>query len=87
MYKIVLSKKASKFLDSRTEKDRTRILEALKKLSIDPFSNSLDIKKLKDKKAYKYYRLRVGTYRVIYSVFEEQVVILVTDMGNRGDIY
>ncbi len=33
------------------------------------------------------YRLRVGDYRVIYTVNNGELVVYVIDVGNRGDIY
>ncbi len=34
-----------------------------------------------------YYRLRVGTYRVIFEWKDNSIIIDVTDVNNRGDIY
>ncbi len=33
------------------------------------------------------YRMRVGDYRVIYRVEDEQCLILVIELGHRRDIY
>jgi len=43
-----------------------------------------DVKKLK---GYEYYRLRVGDFRVIFTKNDEELVILVIDIGNRGQVY
>ncbi|WP_235827396.1 type II toxin-antitoxin system RelE family toxin [Acetivibrio saccincola] len=43
-----------------------------------------DVKKLK---GYKYYRLRVGHFRIIFSKNNQELTILVIDIGNRGQIY
>ena len=85
MFSVELSKKAAKFLKSRTPKDRSRLLSAIKLLAKDPHTHELDIKKLKSEDII--YRLRVGSYRILYTIFEEEIVILVLDIGNRGDIY
>jgi len=34
-----------------------------------------------------YYRLRVGTYRIIYTIKENVLTVEVLDVGNRGDVY
>ena len=54
-----------------------RIMAAIAKLPEDG-----DIKPMAG-----YYRLRVGTYRIVYMVKEEIVTVCVTKAGNRGDIY
>ncbi|WP_330655486.1 type II toxin-antitoxin system RelE family toxin [Butyricicoccus intestinisimiae] len=33
------------------------------------------------------FRLRVGTYRVIYTIDNNRLVITVIDAGNRGQVY
>jgi len=33
------------------------------------------------------YRIRVGDYRVIYSIFEQQLIIEVVKIGNRKNVY
>lgn len=33
------------------------------------------------------YRLRVGTYRVIYTVEQDVLTVRVMNAGNRGDVY
>ena len=33
------------------------------------------------------YRIRVGDYRVIYSIFDNRLVVLVIDVGHRRDVY
>jgi mRNA interferase RelE/StbE len=32
-------------------------------------------------------RLRVGDYRVVYTVDNGELIVLVIDAGNRGEIY
>ena len=76
MYKIVLKKKAKKFIDKLPLNEKKRIVAAIEKLP-----EGEDIKKLQG------LRLRVGTYRIIYTVDNGKLIITVIDAGNRGQIY
>ncbi len=33
------------------------------------------------------FRIRVGDYRVLYSLLDRTVVVLVLKIGHRGDVY
>ena len=61
------------------------ILRALTPLGDDPRRPDANVKKLAGYDDR--YRLRVGDYRVIYEVAEEQLVILVVGVGHRREIY
>lgn len=80
MYRIKIMKPAKKFIDKLPLKDRQRIVAAIEGL---PFQG--DIKKLEG--ANEKFRLRVGTYRVIYTVDHGELLICIVDAGNRGQIY
>lgn len=86
MYTLKLERKVQKFLDSLIEKERIEILDKLKILSLDPFQDSLDIKKLKGFKS-NIFRLRVKQYRVLYEVINLEFLIIVFKAGHRKDIY
>lgn len=88
--KIKYSKKSLKFLAKQDTATVTRIRTAIVKLTYSPPEG--DIKPLQGYTGKM--RLRVGTFRIIYSYSEEttkggmQVDILCIDeIGNRGDIY
>lgn len=59
---------------------RKRIAYAIKQLP-----NGKDIKKLNGYDTLL--RLRIGEYRIIYSIDNEKLIIYVIDAENRGDIY
>jgi mRNA interferase RelE/StbE len=61
------------------------ILRALTPLGDDPRRPNADAKKLAGYEDR--YRLRVGDYRVIYEIMDEQLVILVVGVGHRREIY
>jgi mRNA interferase RelE/StbE len=85
MYEIRLRKQVAKFIDSRTPKERLRIAEAFSKLRENPFRTDSDIRKLKG--SLDKYRLRLGKYRFLYAVMEEQVLIYFYKADTRGDVY
>jgi mRNA interferase RelE/StbE len=61
------------------------ILRALTPLGDDPRRPDADIKKLAG--YADRYRLRVGDYRVIYEIADEQLIILVVGVGHRREAY
>lgn len=80
MYKIIIKKKAKKFIDKLPKNERLRIAKA-----IEALPNGEDIKKLKGYSDLL--RLRVGDYKIIYTVDHGELVVIVVDAGNRGQIY
>ncbi len=79
-YKIIIERKAEKFILKQPKEQQLRILSAINKLPLTG-----DIKQLRGHSDV--YRLRVGTYRIIYSINNGELLIYVIDVGNRGDIY
>ncbi len=80
MYNIILKKRAKKFIDSLPLPEKKRLVRAIELLP-----DGEDIKKLKGHDDLL--RLRVGDYRVIYTVNNGELIVCVIDAGNRGDIY
>ncbi len=81
-YTIQLTKKAQKQLDKISDSIAEPILEAIGNLADDPRPQGF--KKLKGRKGY---RIRVGDYRVIYDIFDYELIIDVITLGHRKDIY
>ncbi|MFC9243451.1 type II toxin-antitoxin system RelE/ParE family toxin [Streptomyces sp. NPDC057136] len=68
--------------------DRTtalRILHALSRIGDDPYRDDADVKKLSGHDDL--YRLRVGAYRIAYTINDGKLVILVVEVGHRREIY
>ena len=61
-----------------------RFVESLERLAADPAAAGLDVKPLRGRPGW---RLRIGGWRAIYRVEDQRLVILVLDVGPRGDIY
>ena len=85
-YTLILRKKVIKFIHKREQKEKELIDNKLRLLRENPFATNeqLDIKKLTNS---PFYRLRINNYRFIYEIIDDELVVLVLDGGNRGDIY
>ena len=80
MYRIIIKKPAKKFIDKLPKNEKQRIVKAIEKLP-----EGEDIKKLKGHD--NIYRLRVGDYRILYTVDNGEFVVIIINAGNRGQIY
>jgi len=83
-YRISYSLPAKKFIEKLDKKMASKIEKKLDELVSG--SENLDVKKLVDSSELKY-RLRVGDYRVIYAVWEDQIIIYIIEIGHRKEIY
>ena len=81
-YTVVLSKKAQKQLDKLSDKIAEPILEAISRLEENPRPQGY--KKLKGREGY---RIRIGNYRVIYNIIDNELIVDVITLGNRRDSY
>lgn len=79
-YRIEIDKRAVKFITKQPKPQRERLFKAIYKLP-----EMGDIKQMQGYSSY--YRLRVGDYRVIYTVNDDVLLVRVVEIGNRGDIY
>ena len=79
-YRIMIDKPALKFLEKQSHPQRERLLRAIYALP-----HCGDTKPLSGAK--NLYRLRVGTFRVIYTIMNDVLIVQVLDVGNHGDVY
>ena len=84
MYKITIKKTAVKELDALPKKTVVVITKAILQLAITP--RPLGCKKLKGS-YLEIWRIRIGNYRIIYSIDDEIKIIDVQKVGHRKDIY
>ena len=83
MYKIEWKLSAKKELKKLTKEAISRIVNAVKNLSSEP--RPAGSRKLQGSE--NLYRVRVGDYRVVYSVEDKVLLIEVIRVGHRKDIY
>ena len=82
-FALVIEPKPRKVLEKLDQQIQSRILSALKLLATNP----------RPPKATKMvgfehlWRIRVGHYRVVYTVRDQELVILVVALGHRKDVY
>lgn len=83
-YTLLIKKQAKKALINVPQPDRTRIAEKIVLLGKDPDDPILDIKKLKGE---PYFRLRVGSWRIIFDRDDEVRIISIEKIKPRGGAY
>jgi len=81
-YTAVLSKKAQKQLDKLSDTIAQPIIEAIIELEENPRPSGY--KKLKGRDGY---RIRTGNYRIIYDIFDTDLIVDIITLGHRKDIY
>ena len=79
-YHVVIEKKPLKFIMKQPRNQQERLLRAIYKLP-----DNGDIAAITDREGY--FRLRVGDYRIIFTVDNGKYIVCVIDAGNRGQIY
>lgn len=83
VFRIVIEKKALKFLATVPKKDYLKIRAHIDLLAENPHPQG----SIKLQDSENIYRLRYGNYRILYTVESDKLVIYVVDVGNRKDIY
>ncbi len=82
-YRVEVDRRAAKLLGKLDRPIQARLLTAIAALAADPRPHG--VKALTGLPGLL--RIRVGDYRVIYTVEDDRLVILVVHLGHRSDIY
>jgi mRNA interferase RelE/StbE len=85
MFDVRFSNSAAGILEKLYKTDRqlySRLLIPIQSLSKDPYQG----KRLKGQFKGDY-SLRVGDYRVIYTIHSKELIVYVIDLGHRSEIY
>ena len=81
-YKIVFKKSVKKDLSTIPKKDIKRLLNRIDLLADNPRAEGCIKLTGEDK-----YRVRVGLYRIIYQIRDQELVVSVIKVGHRSSIY
>jgi mRNA interferase RelE/StbE len=81
-YSLNFSKQALKELEKINEPYYANIKQAIANLTKNPRPQGY--KKLKGRDGY---RIRTGNYRIIYHIFDTELIVDIITLGHRKDIY
>ena len=84
MHKISFTKEADKALRKMPRNIAQLIREKLEHLACDPYAPNNNVTKLQNREGD---RLRVGDWRAIYEIKDDQLLILVLKIAPRGEVY
>jgi len=82
-YDIEWKSSAIKELRRLDKKIIPRIIKAVETLSLNPFPSG--VRKLRGGEPS--YLIRIGDYRVIYTIFEDQSLLQIARIRDRRDVY
>ncbi|WP_420635304.1 type II toxin-antitoxin system RelE family toxin [Candidatus Palauibacter sp.] len=82
-YDVEISRTAEKQLRKLPRADQERIARKMSALADDPFPTGT--RKLTGYEDV--FRVRAGRYRILYSVAEAALIIIVLKVGHRRDVY
>ena len=86
-YKVKYSKSAAKFI-KKNKAIGMRFFKAFAELSEDKKKIQFyDVKKFRSKTYDDIFRLRIGDYRAVFRIVDNDLLVYVFDIGSRGDIY
>ena len=83
IYHVLLAKGAQKELDNLPKRVGLKIYAKLETLAENP--RPAGCKKLEGSK--NSFRIRIGDYRVVYSVYDTELIVEVIKVGHRREVY
>ena len=81
-YRLQIKPSAAKDIEALPKKDRQRVVRRIHALAIDP--RPAGCEKLSGADLY---RVRQGNLRILYTVHDDRLLILVIKAGHRREVY
>lgn len=81
-YRLLIKPSAARELEAVPLKDRRRLVARIQKLGAEP--RPAGSEKLS---GHDLHRIRQGVYRVLYSILDRELVVLVIKVGHRREVY
>lgn len=83
MYNVILSKKASNFIEKLDKSYKNKIKDVFLSLKENPFS--YPHRKIKGE--IYIYRIRIGKYRILFHINDADNIIIILKIDKRSKIY
>lgn len=84
-YAVTFKKSALKELQGIPARTRDKILDAIQLLALNPYTELLQIKKLKGSDSL--FRVRVQDCRIIYTIENKELRVQIIKVGHRREVY
>lgn len=81
-FNILIKKSASKELKKLPSKDILKVISKIESIADEPRPKGVE--KLTSQENY---RVRVGNYRIIYSIEDDKLIVLIIKISHRKDVY
>ncbi|MBO1048412.1 MAG: type II toxin-antitoxin system RelE/ParE family toxin [Dolichospermum sp. DEX182a] len=82
-YEIIITKTIQKQLDNLPNNIQERVYEKIAQLAEEPRPDGV----VKLKGYDNEYRIRIGDYRLVYEIRDEQLIVLLVQCKHRRDVY
>jgi mRNA interferase RelE/StbE len=81
-YRLSIKPSAAKEIEALPKNDRVRVIKRIKSLAENPRPPGSEKLSGNDK-----YRVRQGQYRIVYSVSDQELIVLVVKVAHRREVY
>ena len=81
-YRLQIKPSAAKEIEALPKKDRQRVVVKIQGLATDPRPPGCEKLSGEDR-----YRIRQGNYRILYSVHDTDLLVVVVKIGHRREVY
>jgi mRNA interferase RelE/StbE len=82
-YEIIITKTIQKQLDNLPNNIQERVYEKIAQLAEEPRPDGV----VKLKGYDNEYRIRIGDYRLVYEIRDDQLIVLLVQCKHRRDVY
>ena len=83
MYRVLLSRRAHKFMGKLPPAHRRRLKEIMDQMTVNPYSHP----RRKMKGEENLYRIRIGAYRILFEVHPDVQQVNIIKIDKRSRIY